>query len=51
MTSNHIVILIALSKYNLDIGKYKISMLFDECLVLFTNFYILLLLGNNSQYD
>jgi hypothetical protein len=47
-TSNRIIILVAFFKYNLNVRKYKIFIFFNKCLVLFVNFYILLLLGNNS---
>ena len=50
-THNHIVILITFSKYNLDVRKYKIFILFYKDLILFTNFHVLLLLKNNSQND
>jgi hypothetical protein len=42
MTNNRIVVLVALSEYNLGIEKCKISVLLDECFVLFANFYVLL---------
>lgn len=37
-----IVVLVTFSKYNLGMGKYKLSILLDECLVLFANFHTLL---------
>jgi hypothetical protein len=46
MTNNHIIVLSAVSKYNLGMRKYKISIFFNKCLILFINLYFLYLLGN-----
>lgn len=42
IAGSSIVVLVTVSKYDFGVGKYKLSILLDECFVLFANFHTLL---------